>query len=33
MAWEITGIESVINIPPFTLRYIVNRRDDLDFYL
>ena len=33
MAWEITAIETVINVPPFTLRYIMNRRDDIDFYL
>jgi len=33
MAWEITAIETIINIPPFNLRYIMNRRDDIDFYV
>lgn len=29
IAFEIVGIEAVLNIPPYTSRYIANRRDDL----
>ena len=29
LAFEIIGIEAMLNIPPYTSRYIVNRRDDL----
>lgn len=29
LAFEIIGIEAVLNIPPYTTRFIVNRRDDL----
>lgn len=29
LAWEVSGIETVINIPPYTKRYIMNRRNDL----
>ena len=30
LAWEIVGLESVINAPPFGIRYLCNRRDDLN---
>ncbi len=30
MAFEVVGIETTSNIPPFTTRYITNRRNDLD---
>lgn len=30
LAYEIVDIETVINIPPFAVRYVVNRRGDLD---
>lgn len=30
LAFEVVGRESTQNIPPFTVRYICNRRDDLD---
>ena len=29
LAWEIIGLESVVNAAPFGVRYICNRRDDL----
>jgi hypothetical protein len=29
LAFEVVGIETTSNIPPFTTRYIANRRDDL----
>lgn len=29
IAFEIVGIEAVLNIPPFCTRFIANRRDDL----
>jgi uncharacterized membrane protein YuzA (DUF378 family) len=29
VAFEIVGIEAMLNIPPYTSRYIANRRDDL----
>ena len=29
LAFEVVGIETTVNIPPFTTRYICNRRDDL----
>ena len=29
LAYQIIGIETVGNIPPYTLRYVCNRRDDL----
>jgi len=29
LAFEIVGIEAVLNIPPYTQRFIANRRDDL----
>lgn len=29
LAFEIVGVETTLNIPPYTTRYIVNRRDDL----
>lgn len=29
LAFEIVGIEAVLNIPPYTTRFITNRRDDL----
>ena len=29
LAFEIVGTETTSNIPPFTTRYITNRRDDL----
>jgi hypothetical protein len=29
LAYEVVGIEATSNIPPYTQRYIVNRRDDL----
>ncbi|QFY42988.1 hypothetical protein F6R98_10480 [Candidatus Methylospira mobilis] len=29
LAYEIVGIETVINIPPYAMRYVMNRRDDL----
>jgi len=31
LAFEIEGIETTSNIPPYTQRYICNRRDDLHF--
>lgn len=31
LAFEIVGIETTSNIPPYTQRYICNRRDDLHF--
>jgi hypothetical protein len=31
LAFEIVGIETTSNIPPFTQRYACNRRDDLHF--
>lgn len=30
LAYEIINIETTSNIPPFTLRYICNRRNDID---
>ncbi len=30
LAWEVTVTETVLNIPPFSVRYIMNQRDDLD---
>ncbi|MGI9213559.1 MAG: hypothetical protein ACR2HF_13890 [Methylococcaceae bacterium] len=30
LAWEIISIETILNIPPFSLRYIANRRNDLN---
>lgn len=30
MAFEITGSESMSNIPPYSLRYVCARRDDID---
>lgn len=30
VAYEIVEVESVNNIPPFTVRYVTNRRSDLD---
>ena len=30
IAYEIIGIETVVNVPPYVPRYITNRRDDLD---
>ena len=30
LAFEIVDIETVMNISPFSIRYIANRRDDLD---
>ncbi|MBY0475413.1 MAG: hypothetical protein K2Q13_10200 [Nitrosomonas sp.] len=30
LAFEIVDIETVINIPPFAMRYVANRRGDLD---
>jgi len=32
LAYEIIGIETTSNIPPFTQRYLCNRRDDLHLY-
>lgn len=32
MAFEVVGIETTSNIPPFTTRYITNRRNDLDLF-
>jgi hypothetical protein len=29
MAFEVVGIETSVNIPPFVNRYVANRRDDL----
>ena len=29
LAFEVVGVEAVLNIPPYTTRFIVNRRDDL----
>lgn len=29
LGFEVVGIETTVNIPPFTNRYICNRRDDL----
>lgn len=29
LAFEVVGIETTSNIPPYTTRYIMNRRDDL----
>lgn len=29
LAFEIVGVEAVVNIPPFHVRYVANRRDDL----
>lgn len=29
LAFEVVGIEAVLNIPPYTTRFIMNRRDDL----
>lgn len=29
LAYEIVGTEAMLNIPPYTTRYIANRRDDL----
>ncbi|MER2511492.1 MAG: hypothetical protein ABTQ25_03565 [Nitrosomonas ureae] len=30
LAFEIVDVETVINIPPFAMRYVANRRGDLD---
>lgn len=30
VAFEIVGVETVLNIPPYSMRYIANRRGDLD---
>lgn len=30
LAFEVVDIEAVTNIPPFTIRYVTNRRADLD---
>lgn len=30
LAYEVVDVESVVNVPPFVPRYVVNRRDDLD---
>lgn len=30
LAWEVIGIETVINIPPFTKRYLMNQRAELN---
>jgi hypothetical protein len=30
LAWEIVAIETVINVPPFTHRYLLNKRADLN---
>lgn len=29
LAFEVVGTEALVNIPPYTVRYICNRRDDL----
>ncbi len=29
LAFEVVGVETTINIPPYTTRYVANRRDDL----
>lgn len=29
LAFEIVGVEAALNIPPYTTRYVANRRDDL----
>ena len=31
LAYEIIKVETTSNIPPFTQRYVCNRRDELDF--
>lgn len=31
MGYEIVGVETTINIPPFTRRYMLNKRDDLNY--
>ncbi len=33
VAYEIVGVESVNNLPPFSVRYLCNRRADLDIGL
>jgi hypothetical protein len=30
LAWEIIAIEAMVNIAPYTTRYILNKRSDLD---
>ena len=30
LAYEVTGLETVTNIAPYTQRYICNRRGDMD---
>lgn len=32
LAWEIVGIETTVNIAPYTRRYVCNKRNDLDVY-
>jgi hypothetical protein len=33
LAYEIVGVETVLNIPPYTMRYVCNRRDELNVVL
>jgi hypothetical protein len=30
LAWEITAVEAMVNIAPYTTRYVMNKRNDLD---